>query len=363
MKIQLNQIKVRDLFEGYVDNGEEGVYGYSGKLSIRPPYQREFVYDDKKRRAVIDTVRANFPLNVMYWVKCNDGSYELMDGQQRTVSICQYLRGEFADNKYQYFKGLQPDERENILNYELQVYICEGTDSEKLSWFNVINTAGEEMTDQELRNATYVGTWLTDAKRKFSKTGCLAYRTGQDYMSGSPIRQDYLETVIKWRSKGNVNQYMADHQFDPDANDLWVYFQNIMNWIKMVFPNYRKEMKGLDWGRLYDTYHDKVYNADELESEIKRLMMDDDVTKRSGVYEYLLSEGENEKVLSVRAFSENMKRKKYEEQKGICPVCGKHHEYKEMEGDHIIAWKDGGKTEYNNLQMLCKHCNRTKSGK
>lgn len=362
MNIQLTQIKVKDLFEGYVDNEENGVYAYSGKLSIRPPYQREFVYDDKKRDAVIDTLRKGFPLNTMYWVKTDENAYELLDGQQRSLSICQYVHGDFAFN-YQYFKGLTTEEQQQILNYELQIYVCEGTDKEKLDWFRIINIAGEKLTEQELLNATYTGTWLSNAKEKFSKTTCPAYRIGKDYLKGSPIRQDYLETVLDWISNGDIQNYMATHQNDENANEMWIYFQNVINWIKIVFPTYRKEMKGLPWGKFYNTYKDNTYDPDELEKKIQELIQDDDITKKTGIYEYLLSNGSLEKVLNVRAFTASQIRKKYEEQKGICPICGQHFEIEEMEGDHIIPWKDGGKTEYNNLQMLCKHCNRTKSGK
>lgn len=361
MKIQLNQIKIKDLFEGYQDLQENGVYAYGGNLSIRPPYQREFVYNEKQRNAVIDTLKKGFPLNVMYWVK-NGDSYELLDGQQRTLSICQYLSGDFAFN-YQYFKGLTKEEQEQILNYELQIYICEGTDKEKLEWFRVINVAGEALTDQELLNATYTGSWLASAKEKFSKSNGPAYRIGKDYMKGSPIRQEYLETVLEWINDGDVAGYMAKHQTDENANELWVYFQNVINWVKIVFPNYRKEMKGLPWGKFYNQYKNNSYDPDSLETDVKALIIDDDVTKKSGIYEYLLSNKTLEKVLNIRTFSDSQKRKKYEEQSGICPICGEHYEYEEMEGDHIIPWKDGGKTDYNNLQMLCKKCNRTKSSK
>lgn len=361
MKIELNQIKVSDLFNGYQDQQENGVYAYGGKLSIRPPYQREFVYNEKQRNAVIDTLKKGFPLNVMYWVK-NGDTYELLDGQQRTLSICQYLSGDFAFN-YQYFKGLTKDEQEQILNYELQVYICEGTDKEKLEWFRVINVAGEALTDQELLNATYTGTWLASAKEKFSKSNGPAYRIGKDYMKGSPIRQEYLETVLSWINDGDVADYMAKHQTDDNANELWVYFQNVINWVKIVFPNYRKEMKGLPWGKFYNQYKNNAYDPDSLENDIKALIKDDDVTKKSGIYEYLLSNKTLEKYLNIRTFSDSQKQKKYEDQGGICPICGEHYDYSEMEGDHIIPWRDGGKTDYANLQMLCKRCNRTKSAK
>lgn len=360
MTINLQQIKVSDIFNGYTDNGEEGVFAFGGNLTVRPAYQREFVYKDKQRDAVIDTVRKGFPLNIMYWVKTGEDQYELLDGQQRTISICQFLNGDFSFN-FQYFKGLTKEEQQQILDYELQIYICEGTDKEKLEWFKVINTAGEPLTEQELLNAAYVGPWLSNAKEKFSKTTCPAYKIAKDYVKGSPIRQEYLETALDWISDGKTQDYMAAHQFDANASELWVHFQNVINWVKIVFPNYRKEMKGLDWGRLYTKYHENTYDPQALEEEIKRLMIDDDVTKRGGIYEYLL--GGEEKFLSIRTFTDSQKRKKYEEQEGICPVCGKHFEIDEMEGDHIVAWKDGGKTEYGNLQMLCKHCNRTKSGK
>lgn len=361
MKIELNQIKVKDLFEGYKDLQENGVFAYGGKLSIRPPYQREFVYDEKQRNAVIDTLKKGFPLNVMYWVK-NGNTFELLDGQQRTLSICQYLNGEFAF-KYQYFNGLTNTEKEEILNYELQIYICDGTDKEKLEWFRVINVAGETLTNQELLNATYTGSWLSSAKEKFSKSNGPANRIAKDYMKGRPNRQEYLEDVLDWINNGDIADYMAKHQNDENANELWIYFQNVINWIKIIFPVYRKEMKGLPWGKFYNAYKDNTYDPDELENMIKKLMMDDDVTKKSGIYEFLLSKQTLEKTLNIRNFSESQKRKKYEEQNGICPICGEHYSFEEMEGDHIIPWRDGGKTDYNNLQMLCKKCNRTKSYK
>lgn len=360
MQITLHQIKVSDLFNGYTDKGEEGVFAFGGKLTVRPAYQREFVYKDKQRDAVINSIRNNFPLNTMYWVKTSEDEYELLDGQQRSLSICQFINGDFSFN-YQYFKGLTKEEQQQILDYELQVYICEGTDKEKLEWFRVINTAGEPLTEQELLNAAYVGPWLSNAKEKFSKTTCPAYKIAKDYVKGSPIRQEYLETALDWISNGKIQDYMATHQFDTNASELWVHFQNVINWVKIVFPNYRKEMKGLDWGKMYTKYHENTYDPQELEEKIKHLMIDDDVTKRAGIYEYLL--GGEEKYLSIRTFTDSQKRKKYEEQGGICPICGQHFKIDEMEGDHIIAWKDGGKTEYDNLQMLCKHCNRTKSGK
>jgi hypothetical protein len=360
MKIELKEITVNELTTGYQDNEEAGVVGYGGKLDIRPPYQREFIYKDKQRDAVIDTVTKNFPLNVMYWAVRDDGNYEVIDGQQRTISLCQYVQGDFAF-KNRYFHNLHKDEQEQILNYKLMIYFCSGSDSEKLEWFKTINIAGEKLTDQELRNAVYAGSWVSDAKRYFSKRGCPAYNIAGDYLDGTAIRQDYLETVIKWLSNDNIEKYMAEHQHEPNANDLWLYFQSVINWVKAVFPTYRKEMKGIEWGFLYNEYKDNKFDPKKLETEIKKLMQDDDVTNKKGIYWYVLTK--KEKYLNIRAFSDNQKREAYERQKGICPVCKKHFDISEMEADHITPWHEGGKTIAENCQMLCKDDNRRKSGK
>jgi hypothetical protein len=360
MKIELKEITVRELVEGYQDNAEQGVVGYGGRLDIRPPYQREFIYKDKQRDAVVDTVTKNFPLNVMYWAVREDGNFEVIDGQQRTISICQYVSGEFSF-KGRYFHNLQKDEQEQILDYKLMVYLCSGTDSEKLKWFQTINIAGEKLTEQELRNAVYAGSWVSDAKRYFSKNGCAAYQIGKDYLNGSPIRQDYLETVIDWISKGNIESYMATHQHDPNANEIWLYFQSVINWVKATFPKYRKEMKGVAWGLLYNEFKDAKLDHKKLETEIAKLMQDEDVTNKKGIYEYVLTG--KEKHLNIRAFSENQKREAYERQQGICVVCKKHFEFNEMEADHITPWHLGGKTIAENCQMLCREDNRRKSGK
>jgi hypothetical protein len=361
MKIELKEITIKQVSEGYLNDDEEGVVGYKGKLNIRPKYQREFVYKDKQKFAVIETVRKDFPLNVMYWVKNDDGTHEVMDGQQRTISICEYIDGKFSLN-YQYFHNLEDDEKEQILNYKLMVYFCEGTDKEKLDWFKTINIAGEKLFEQELRNAIYTGTWLSDAKRHFSKSGCPAYNIASDYMKGSTIRQDYLQTAIDWISNGEIEEYMAKNQKEPNANELWLYFQSVISWIKAVFPKYRsKEMKGVPFGILYNEFKDKKFDSDKLEEEIVKLMLDEDVSKKSGIYSYVLTR--DEKYLSIRSFTENQKRESYERQKGICVECKKHFEIEEMEADHIDPWHDGGHTTAENCQMLCKHDNRVKSGK
>ena len=365
MKIQLKEITVRDLVEGYQDLQENGVVGYGGRLDIRPPDQREFVYKDKQRDAVIDTLTKDFPLNVMYWAVRSDGGYEVIDGQQRTISICQYVTGEFShrfSDHQMYFHNLQDDQKEQILNYKLMIYLCEGEDSEKLEWFKTINIAGEKLTEQELRNAVFSGSWVSDAKRYFSKTNCPAYMIGEKYMSGSPIRQDYLETVIKWISHNEIDKYMAKNQHLPNANELWLYFQAVMSWVQATFPKHRKkEMKSVDWGFLYNQFKDQFFDSAKLEEEIEKLMQDEDVTNKKGIYEYVLTR--NERFLSIRAFTDNQKREAYERQRGICPKCGKKYELGDMEADHITPWHEGGKTIPENCQMLCKLDNRLKSGK
>ncbi|MDR3668664.1 MAG: DUF262 domain-containing protein [Ignavibacteriaceae bacterium] len=359
MKIELKEITVRELTNGYQDNEENGVIGYGGKLDIRPPYQREFIYKDKQRDAVINTITKNYPLNVMYWAVREDGNFEVIDGQQRTISTCQYVNGNFAFHN-RYFHNLQNDEQDQILNYKLMVYLCSGTDSERLEWFRTINIAGEKLTDQELRNAVYAGSWVTDAKRYFSKNGCVAYRIGSDYLNGSPIRQEYLEKAIDWISNEQIEEYMATHQHDPNASALWRYFQDVITWVEATFTNKRRFMKGVDWGTLYNKYKDNTYDTKEFEVITAKLITDDDVTKKSGIYPYILTS--DEKYLSIRAFSDSIKQKVYERQKGICVKCKKYFELDEMEADHITPWHEGGKTMEENCQMLCKDDNRRKSG-
>lgn len=364
MKIDLKEITVRELTNGYADNEENGVVGFGGKLDIRPPYQREFVYKDKQRDAVIETVIKDFPLNVMYWAVGENGNYEVIDGQQRTISICQYVEGDFSVkignfSENRAFHNLQQDEKEQILNYKLMVYLCSGTDSEKLEWFKTINIAGEKLTDQELRNAVYSGSWVSDAKRYFSKNS--RAKIGDDYLSGSANRQEFLETAISWIANGNIEQYMSDHQHDPTAIELWNYFQAVIGWVKATFTKYRKEMKGIAWGLLYNEFKDKKLDPKKLEEEITKLMLDEDVDNKKGIYIYVLTR--KEKYLNIRAFTDNQKREAYERQKGICPDCKQQFDIKEMEADHITPWHLGGKTSADNCQMLCKDDNRRKSGK
>lgn len=358
MKVELKEITVRELSNGYQDKAESGVVGFGGKLDIRPPFQREFVYKDKQRDAVINTVTKGFPLNVMYWAVRDDGNFEVIDGQQRTISICQYVAGDFSIDGLA-FHNLTNDKQEQILNYRLMIYFCSGTDSEKLEWFETINIAGEELTPQELKNAVYSGSWVSDAKRYFSKNS--RPKIGDDYLSGSANRQEYLETAIDWISSGKIKDYMSKHQHDKDAKALWDYFQEVISWIQSNFTNYRKEMKGVAFGFLYNEFKDKKLDAKKLEKEIAKLMEDEDVTNKKGIYSYVLTR--KEKFLNIRTFNDRQKREAFERQKGVCPVCKKKYKIEEMEGDHITPWHEGGKTSGDNCQMLCKEDNRRKSGK
>ena len=365
MEIKELKVTVGEVYEGYFNDDEEGVVGYGGRLDIRPKYQREFVYKDKQRDEVIRTVMKGLPLNVIYWckVKKDDGTdgFEVLDGQQRTISLCEYLDGSFSvDDKYYY--NLPKDQQDRISNYPLFVYVCDGTDSERLDWFRIINIAGEELTDQELRNAVYAGAWTSNAKRYFSKTGCPASALAGDYLKGSSIRQEYLETAILWAASAEgrtIEAYMAEHQNAPSAVQLWNYFRSVIDWIQAIFPKKRSEMKGLPWG-LFFNEHGKRTDLDpkKLELEIQRLMGDREVTKKSGIYEYLLT-GE-EKKLSLRAFEKEEALAAYEKQGHKCVYCGKTFEFEKMQADHITPWSKGGKTVPENCQMLCRDCNLKK---
>lgn len=366
MKIDLQKIKVSQLIEAYADRGEQGVTGYGGRLDIRPAYQREFVYGAKERNAVIDTVRKGFPLNTMYWAVAGDG-FELMDGQQRTISICQYVNGDYSleiDGNPFGFNNLSVERQQKILDYELSIYVCDGSSDDKLAWFRVINIAGLALTEQELRNAMYTGPWLADAKRWFSKAGGPAAGIGSKLLNGEVNRQKHLETALDWLSDGKIEDYMAAHQQNQNANELWTHFQNVINWVNLTFPNYRKEMKGVAWGPLYNRFGKENLDTTKLEQRISALMQDEDVTKKSGIFDFVLSG--SERALSIRSFTDNMKREAWERQGGLCPACDEpkqKFDISEMEADHITPWSKGGKTIASNCQLLCKPHNRVKSGK
>lgn len=370
MEIALRNIKVKEIVNSFENKQEEGVIGFGGKLNIRPAYQREFVYNIKQQRSVIDTILKGFPLNTMYWVENENDNFEVLDGQQRTLSICEFVNSNYSieyNGNELMFHNLPIDVQEKILNYDLMIYICKGEKSERLEWFKTINIAGEKLTNQELLNINFIGSWLSDAKVKFSKTNCVAYKIGNKYIKGSPIRQEYLETALKWISEGNIVEYMSKHQYDVNANELWLYYTSVIEWIKTTFgeKNYRKEMLGLNWGELYNKYHNNIYDVQEIENKVNELMSNEEVTEKKGVYEYILSGFDKnlEHKLSKRIFSQADKRTAYERQKGICPITKQYVPFEEMEADHIIPFILGGKTNLDNLQMISKKINSSKGDK
>lgn len=382
MKINMMKLPVRDLIQGYSeDDTTSRVRAWGGNLDVRPEYQREFVYDDNKRDAVINTILKDFPLNIMYFVDRKDGSYEVLDGQQRIISICRYATNRFSVkvpaasggfNTVNY-PNLFDEDRDRFLNYELQVYICEGTDKEKLEWFEIINIAGETLTNQEIRNAIYHSAWLTDAKSAFSRRNCAAYKNYGKYLNGDYIRQAFLETAFRWHAdaegitaKDAIEQYMQKHRSDKNADALWKYFEDVFHWVKDTFgKNIDSSMKGVQWGLLYNKHKYDNLDSAYMQKRMKELLADKEVGKRSGIYQYLL-EGETtaaERWLSLRQFDKDDMAAKYHEQGGLCALCGKPFDQKDMHGDHIVPWSRGGKTEYSNLQMLCVPCNLSKSNK
>nr|WP_314159328.1 DUF262 domain-containing protein [uncultured Prevotella sp.] len=373
MTIKQIEVTVGDIARGYINNEEQGVRGYGGQLDIRPPYQREFIYNENEQQAVISTVLKGYPLNVMYWVRRSEDAecpYEVMDGQQRTLSLCEYVDGKFAYDFKNFFN--QPaDIQKIILDYPLTIYLCEGEPSEKLEWFKTINIAGKPLNEQEINNAVYAGPFVTDAKRHFSKSNCGAYRLGKDLVNGTPIRQEFLKKALEWMAEHETREgkpqsvvgYMAEHQHDPNANNLWTYFQNVLNWTITNFDlkKFKKIMKGLNWALYYDKYHSTTLDTADLASRISKLILDSDVQKQVGIIPYVLTG--DERHLDLRGFPEDIKLAVWEKQHHICPSCQKEFDYEFMEGDHITPWREGGRTVIENCQMLCRECNRRKGGR
>ena len=373
MTIKQIEVTVGDIARGYINSEEQGVRGYGGQLDIRPPYQREFIYNENEQQAVISTVLKGYPLNVMYWVRRSEDAecpYEVMDGQQRTLSLCEYVDGKFAYDFKNFFN--QPaDIQKLILDYPLTIYLCEGEPSEKLEWFKTINIAGKPLNEQEINNAVYAGPFVTDAKRHFSKSNCGAYRLGKDLVNGTPIRQEFLKKALEWMSEHETREgkpqsvvgYMAEHQHDPNANNLWTYFQNVLNWTITNFDlkKFKKIMKGLNWALYYDKYHSTTLDTADLASRISKLILDSDVQKQVGIIPYVLTG--DERHLDLRGFPEDIKLAVWEKQHHICPSCQKEFDYEFMEGDHITPWREGGRTVIENCQMLCRECNRRKGGR
>ena len=373
MTIKQIEVTVGDIARGYINNEEQGVRGCGGQLDIRPPYQREFIYNENEQQAVISTVLKGYPLNVMYWVRRSEDAecpYEVMDGQQRTLSLCEYVDGKFAYDFKNFFN--QPaDIQKIILDYPLTIYLCEGEPSEKLEWFKTINIAGKPLNEQEINNAVYAGPFVTDAKRHFSKSNCGAYRLGKDLVNGTPIRQEFLKKALEWMAEHETREgkpqsvvgYMAEHQHDPNANNLWTYFQNVLNWTITNFDlkKFKKIMKGLNWALYYDKYHSTTLDTADLASRISKLILDSDVQKQVGIIPYVLTG--DERHLDLRGFPEDIKLAVWEKQHHICPSCQKEFDYEFMEGDHITPWREGGRTVIENCQMLCRECNRRKGGR
>ena len=373
MTIKQIEVTVGDIARGYINNEEQGIRGYGGQLDIRPPYQREFIYNESEQQAVISTVLKGYPLNVMYWVRRSEDAecpYEVMDGQQRTLSLCEYVDGKFAYNFKNFFN--QPaDIQKLILDYPLTIYLCEGEPSEKLEWFKTINIAGKPLNEQEINNAVYAGPFVTDAKRHFSKSNCGASRLGKDLVNGRPLRQELLKKALEWMAEHETREgkpqsvvgYMAEHQHDPNANNLWTYFQNVLNWTITNFDlkKFKKIMKGLNWALYYDKYHSTTLDTADLASRISKLILDSDVQKQMGIIPYVLTG--DERHLDLRGFPEDIKLAVWEKQHHICPSCQKEFDYEFMEGDHITPWREGGRTVIENCQMLCRECNRRKGGR
>lgn len=372
MKIELQEHTVREIVKGFIDNQEEGVIGFDGKLNIRPKYQREFIYDIERQKAVIRTIQKGFPLNVMYWVQNEDNTFELLDGQQRTLSICYYVDCAFSveneNNMPLSFDNLTKEEQEQILDYKLFIYVCQGTDKERLDWFRTINIAGLQLTEQELRNAQFTGEWLTNAKVRFSKNGCTGKAISDRFIKVEVNRQALLELALNWianRDGISIDKYMADHQHDANADELWTYFRNVCDWVDMKFKKTRKEMVNQHWNEFYEKFKDKPLDATQLEEEISRLLKDSEVTNKKGIYPYVLYH--DAKYLHLRTFDDDVKSEVYEQQKGICPFCQKegkskiHYELSEMQADHIVPWSKGGKTVKENCMMLCRFHNASKS--
>lgn len=385
MVIRELRVTIRDIVEGYIDNSDndEGIYGYGGKLNIRPKYQRNYVYDEKKRNAVIDTVSKNFPLGLMYWVKNDDGTYEILDGQQRTISICTYVNpdnpasgysvaGLFGNNKRRHFSILNHAEQEAIYNYPLLVYVCEGNDLDRLRWFETINIAGEKLSDQEIRNAQYCCPWLTDAKRYFSKRNSAGQQLATKPHAYIKLpannnwnRQGGLEKVLRWyindlKDTEKLEDFMSDmaqkSKADPamTANQLWEYFRAVIGWVKALFPKYRKNMEEVEWGILYNKYHENAYDVAEIEETVARLYADNDVDNKAGIYYYIFDK--KEKHLNIRQFEDWQKQTVYEQQNHKCADCGLHFEINDLEAHHKIRWADGGHTTLDNCVLLCREC-------
>lgn len=375
-------ITVEELMEGFVYNELEGrgLFGWGGKLTIQPEYQRHYIYQEAKREgSVIESVLKGYPLGIIYFNTTADGRYEVLDGQQRITSIGRYVTDKFAierGDKPTYFSGLAKDEQERVLKTRMLIYLCEGTESEIKEWFKTINTEGLPLTGQELLNAVYSGPFVTACKRVWSNSQNMAMQKWKIYVKGNPKRQEVMERALEWVSHGKVSEYMSLHRQSSDISEVKNYFDSVIEWADKVFPETYKEMRGLEWGRFYETYHNTPYDSKRVGERVSLLMADEYVRNKRNIFEYVLGGEEDKRLLEIRVFDEHTKRTVYERQtveakaKGVsnCPLCAAsegrnahtHYKFNEMDADHVTAWSKGGATDIENCQMLCKTHNRTK---
>lgn len=379
-------ITVKNICQGFVYNELEGkgLFGLSGSLTIQPEYQRNYIYaDGKKDVAVIESLLAGYPIGLLYFVKTSDNKLEVLDGQQRITSFGRYVTGKFAvkneQGMEQYFGGIAKDKQEKILNTQLLIYECEGMESEIKEWFRTINITGIPLNNQELLNAVYSGPFVTCGKQEFSNSQNANIHKWSAYIKGSANRQDFWERALEWVSRGNIDDYMSSHRYDNSIDEVKNYFNSVIDWVDGVFDDVEKEMRGLKWGELYEQYHGKPYNPKEVSDKVKKLYADPYVKNRKGVFEYILSDCEETKLLNVRVFDEATKASVYAQQTqkakderiSNCPLCAIGPEVnrtkiwglRDMDADHVKAWSRGGATDIGNCQMLCKTHNRVKGNR
>lgn len=379
-------LKVEDINEGFVYNEFEGkgLFGWGGKLTIQPEYQRNYIYAKENKEApVIDSLLKGYPLGLLYFVKTGEDKYEILDGQQRVTSFGRFITGKFAikdsNGMEQYFDGLAADLQERILKAPLTIYICEGEESEIKEWFKTINITGVPLNNQELLNAIYSGPFVTKAREEFSNQQNANIQKWSAYIKGDVNRQDYLFAALNWVSKGNVENYMSLHRYDNNIDELKSYFNTVITWASTVFKDVKSDMKGLEWGRFYETYHNNSYDPNKVSELLCKLYADPQVQDTKGICEYILGGCEDTKLLNIRVFDETTKRTVYNMQtekaieKGIsnCPLCAVGHdsnkskiwEIREMDADHVTAWSKGGSTDIKNCQMLCSTHNKAKGNR
>ena len=381
-------ITVKDICDGFMYNELEGkgLFGLSGKLTIQPEYQRNYIYASdggKREMAVIESILKDYPIGLIYFNKVSENNLEVLDGQQRITSIGRFVTEKFAikdeNGMEQYFGGMAKDKKSKILETKLLIYECEGTESEIKEWFKTINIAGVPLNNQELLNAVYSGEFVTLGKEEFSNSQNSNIQKWSAYISGSANRQEFLECALNWVSKGNIGDYMSRHRFDKNINELKKYFNSVIDWISSVFTDVESEMRGLDWGRLYEEYHKKSYNPAKVSADVQKLYADPYVKNRKGIFEYILGGSVDTKLLEVRVFDDATKKSVYKEQtikaekkkESNCPLCALGHDankekiwsLSDMDADHVTAWSKGGATSFKNCQMLCKSHNRAKGNK